>query len=445
MRHQDLPLGEKETSQGLADLLIGEVARLCSNFREETGEETLDDTGMLYAGMAPTAYILNLKVGRLLDSVPQSAFTKGVEALGIRTLAEAPQALFYCFAELFQSQPITPVDASYFVSPSAIRAFKEGIDTLLRKELVTAVSINSPEESRARKDRYILSPLACSRLFRGREELVSASVAAQFGSILRWRGIPEKELLFPDDLRQNLSLVSRAISRERFEEVRQGLRQHGFRGGLTFLLSGPPGTGKTEFVRQLARYEHRNIFQVDAGKLDGSYFGEKPRNLRELFLFSRYMSAIMPDEPLVFIDEADSLLGRRVEAARSTDREENLAVNIILEEMNTFSGILFAATNNVAGLDPAMLRRFLLRVVFPVPDVPLRARIWRTKLPFLTETEALEIAGRFSLSGGLIDNVASLCLLERIVYGKDPSYERLVQHCEMQAAGNGKPAKKIGF
>ena len=445
MRHRNYVLGEGDMAQSLDDRLLKDLARLCSAFREGDYDANPDDTGV-FARLAPlTAHGLNTGVRSLLDMFPHAAFTKGMDALAVRKIPEPPQALFYCFVELFLAQPISPVDKSFFGSAPAFIVFKEGLDTLLGKGLVIAVTVNSPDESKARKDRYILSPHACARLFRGRDDLVSASVAVQFGTVVPWTGIRDKELLFPDDLRDNLRLISKAVSRDCFETVRQNLQRNGLRNGLTFLLSGPPGTGKTEFVRQLARSERRNIFLVDAAKMDGSYFGEKPRNLRDLFLFSRYMSAIMVDEPILFIDEADSLLGRRVEATKSSDREENLSSNIILEELNAFSGILFAATNNYSGLDPAMIRRFLFRTEFPVPAPAVQARIWRSKLPFLTDDEAADLAGRFSLSGGLMDNVASLCLLERIVYGKDPSYDQLLRHCESQVAGTAKATKKIGF
>jgi hypothetical protein len=36
------------------------------------------------------------------------------------------------------------------------------------------------------------------------------------------------------------------------------------------------------------------------------------------------------------------------------NKEENTSSSVILEELNTFSGILFAATNFITTIDPAM-------------------------------------------------------------------------------------------
>lgn len=92
---------------------------------------------------------------------------------------------------------------------------------------------------------------------------------------------------------------------------------------------------------------------------------------------------------------------------KAADKEENTTANIILEELNTFNGILLAATNNIANLDPAMNRRFLLKAEIPVPSIPTLARIWQSKLPWLNPDEADTLAERFPISGGVIDNVVS--------------------------------------
>ena len=94
---------------------------------------------------------------------------------------------------------------------------------------------------------------------------------------------------------------------------------------------------------------------------------------------ARYASAISVQVPIIVIDEADGLLGRRGENLRASDKEENSNVHIILEELNTFSGILLASTHHITNVDPAMSRRFLVKAEFPVPDRAVLARIWRLK------------------------------------------------------------------
>ena len=280
-------------------------------------------------------------------------------------------------------------------------------------------------------------------LFRGREDLIRTTVVAQFGSITASRDIRERTLIFPDNLRDRLALVSRAVAADQFDRVVKELTENGLRGGITVILFGPPGTGKTEFVRQLALASGRDLFMVDSAKLDASYFGEKPRNLRDFFRLVRYVQAISNLVPIIFIDEADALLGRRVAVEKASDKEENTSASVILEELNTFSGILFAATNFISTIDPAMYRRFLMKIEFPVPGRDVLAKIWRAKLPWIMAEDAEALATRFPLSGGVIDNVAALCLLERIIDGTSPTLDRILRHCAEQ--GGKERTSPIGF
>lgn len=414
------------------DRLLVRLSMCCQKFREHSfidGEKSLP-------------WLLR-QVGGLLSLFPYTNYAKGIRSLGLNAFTEESQALFFCLCELFVASPLEPVDSTSFESIDAKDSFENGIEELVGKGLAIAVAVNSAEDSKATKDNYLLSPEVCGKLFHGREELIRPTVISQFGSITAGKDIRERTLIFPEDLRDRLALISRAVETDLFDRVVKELTENGLRGSVTVLLYGPPGTGKTEYVRQLARITGRNILQVDCAKLDATYYGEKPRNMRDFFRLVRYASAISLSVPIVFIDEADGFFGRRVAVEKAADKEENTTVNIILEELNAFNGILLAATNNIINIDPAMSRRFILKVEFPVPDHPTLACIWRSKLPWLTEDEAGILAGRFPISGGVIDNVVSLCLLEKIVEGKEPSLEQILRHCAEQG-GKGRAAR-IGF
>lgn len=381
----------------------------------------------------------------MMSLFPETRFVLGLQAIGVRTFPVLSQAVFHCLCELFLSKPLEPVNSTPFETEDAEYTFRKGIDFLVGRGLVVAVAVNKSDESKATKDNYLLAPSVCGTLFRGREDLIRPTVVSQFGTLTLGPSISERVLIFPDSLWDRLRLVSQAVAVDRFDQVIAELTENGMRSGVTALLYGPPGTGKTEFVRQLARTSGRNLLQVDCAKLDASYYGEKPRNLRDFFRLVRYASAISTLVPIVFVDEADGLFGRRVNVEKAVDKEENMTVNIILEELNTFTGILLAATNHITNLDPAMSRRFLVKVEFPVPDREVLARIWQSKLPWLSIDEAETLAVRFPMSGGVIDNVVSLSLLERIVNGQNPSLDQISRHCEEQSDGSGKMARKIGF
>ena len=408
----------------------------CKQFRENCEKNALAVDGH------PVAWLIR-EIREMMSQFPETRFVQGLQALGVIRLPVMAQCVLYCLCERFLAKPLEPVDSLSFISDEAQYAFRKGIDLLVGQGLAVAVAVNNSAESKATKDNYLLSPEVCRVLFRGREDLIRTTVVAQFGSITASRDIRERTLIFPEDLRDRLRLVSRAVAADQFDRVAKELTENGLRGGITVILYGPPGTGKTEFVRQLALASGRDLFMVDSAKLDASYFGEKPRNLRDFFRLVRYVQAISNLAPIIFIDEADALLGRRVAVEKASDKEENTSSSVILEELNTFSGILFAATNHIANLDPAMNRRFLIKAEFPIPGRDVLAKIWRSKVPWLTAGEAASLAERFPVSGGVIDNVASLCLLEKIIDGTTPTLDRILRHCAEQ--GGKERSSPIGF
>jgi SpoVK/Ycf46/Vps4 family AAA+-type ATPase len=120
-------------------------------------------------------------------------------------------------------------------------------------------------------------------------------------------------------------------------------------------LYGPPGTGKTAYVQHVAERLGRPLHSVRGSDLLGMYVGQTERNLAGAF------RQAATDGAILFLDEVDGLLQERGRAVRSWEVTQ---VNELLVQMETFSGLLFCATNLVDGLDAASLRRFGLKVRF---------------------------------------------------------------------------------
>ena len=124
---------------------------------------------------------------------------------------------------------------------------------------------------------------------------------------------------------------------------------------MNLLMYGPPGSGKTEFARYVAREMGQPLFIRRASDLLDAYVGNTEKRIR--FAFESAQSA----RAILFIDEADSLLSSRAGAVRSWEVSQ---VNELLSAMETFQGILLCATNFKDRLDSASLRRFNLKVGF---------------------------------------------------------------------------------
>lgn len=126
-------------------------------------------------------------------------------------------------------------------------------------------------------------------------------------------------------------------------------------GGVAMLLHGPPGTGKSEWIRELARRLGRGLVSRHASDIESKWVGESEQNLAEAFREAERRDAV-----LVF-DEVDSFLRDRREAKH---RFEVALANEFLQQLEVFRGIVACTTNLVDQLDPAVLRRFPVKVEF---------------------------------------------------------------------------------
>ncbi|MCF2553551.1 AAA family ATPase [Bacteroides caecigallinarum] len=67
----------------------------------------------------------------------------------------------------------------------------------------------------------------------------------------------------------------------------------------------------------------------------------------------RYLVERSEVAPILLFNEADAILGKRMEGAeRAVDRMENSIQNIILQEIENMEGILIATTNGENGASP---------------------------------------------------------------------------------------------
>lgn len=193
----------------------------------------------------------------------------------------------------------------------------------------------------------------------------------------------------------------------------------GFRNKLTLSLNfiGPSGTGKTFAAEAVAYYLQKHLMTVDYSSLESKYVGETSKNIKTVFSLAAEYDA------LLFFDEADSFLGRRIdEVQHSYDNAVNNTRAVMLMELNSFNGVIIFATNLVSNYDPAFRRRILDHIEFPLPDTQARVAIIKShtpeKLPGCHELDFELIASKAKgLSGSDLANVAykaCIMLLSRI-------------------------------
>lgn len=302
---------------------------------------------------------------------------------------------------------------------------------------------NVNEDGMARSDCFRLTEYAKTDLL---SELNLTVNAKSDCDLIKWDSFPEKKLVYNVSEKKQVMELSSILSAERFSEVQSRLRNVGMRAGFCCLFYGSPGTGKTETVYQVARATGRDILRVDVDKIKSCWVGESEQNMKKVFDKYRNICKSTSLAPILLFNEADAILGVRMEGAtRAVDKMENSIQNIILQEMEALEGIMIATTNLTTNLDKAFERRFLYKVEFNRPAVEARAQIWQAMFPALTERDACTLASQFDLSGGEIENISRKYMVNAILSGQDTiDLLLLAELCRNERIGTS-TRQRIGF
>jgi transitional endoplasmic reticulum ATPase len=202
-------------------------------------------------------------------------------------------------------------------------------------------------------------------------------------------------------------------------------------------IYGPPGTGKTAYARWLATKLDIPLHVKRASDLLSMFVGGTEENIAEAFHQAE------EDNALLLIDEVDSFLQDRRKAQRSW---EVSAVNEMLTQMETFSGIFIASTNLVDDLDQASLRRFDIKAKFdylrPEQAWSLFTRV-SSKIGLTPSNEAKELISQLGvLTPGDYNVIDRRHRFQP--FGSATEVARvLVEECAMKE--DGKPKRSIGF
>ena len=174
--------------------------------------------------------------------------------------------------------------------------------------------------------------------------------------------------------------------------------------GVSAILAGPPGTGKTMVAQLLARDLGYDLYRIDLSQVVNKYIGETEKNLARIFDEAENSHAVL------FFDEADSLFAKRTNVTSANDRYANLEVNYLLQRMETYDGVTLLATNLEQGIDDAFKRRVRFTVQFELPEEEERRKLWMSMFPKvvpLAKDIDWEMLGKkFEMSGGYIKKAA---------------------------------------
>ena len=379
-----------------------------------------------------------------------------VALAALQRLLEVDQSASILFCFLFymyydnNERPITLSHISNFsgCSPMVPLQFGEELEQLRSRGLVG----EAPPPETTCQGMYIKIPKGVERFIvsDGRESLVQALQDDRDSKLVFPARIKERELFYSGEAAQQLDKLAAALQEENLQDIQRRLEEHKMPVGITAILYGESGTGKTESVYQMARRSGRPLFHVNIGEIISEWHNATERKLGELF--AQYQKMVEQAQsrkepvPIFLFNEADVIFGRRMQPPRQgVEISENRVQNILLVQMERLEGLLIATTNMEANLDEAFSRRFLFKIRLAKPDTSLQQKIWRHKLEWLNEETAYRLAEQYQFSGGEIDNIAKKAIMEEILRGKRATVADLEDYCKVEKLSRERATRRVGF
>lgn len=161
-----------------------------------------------------------------------------------------------------------------------------------------------------------------------------------------------------------------------------------------FLIEGAPGTGKTLFVKQIAKKSQLPLIVANSSQL-----AENLEELKDVFDYARLISPC-----ILFFDEIDTLLTNPI-TPFSIDSKKQQILNAMLSEIDgvkSLAGVIvLGTTNHLRNISPIALRSGRISEIISVgiPSTSDRIEIWESYLS-TKPTETVDYAKLSKISNG---------------------------------------------
>jgi hypothetical protein len=187
------------------------------------------------------------------------------------------------------------------------KSLSDGSHVLIKGKFVEFTNNNGFVNSESWK----LSDMAKKELL---SELNAAGKNYQKNIILH-SSIQSKKLFYNEKETESIQKLVSLLKEENYRMVHGRLSENGMRKGFACLFSGAPGTSKTETAWQIARETERNVMMVDISDTKSCWFGKSEKKIKEIF--NKYRHAVDNSEiaPILLLNEADAVIGKRKEVA----------------------------------------------------------------------------------------------------------------------------------
>ncbi|MDE1832037.1 MAG: ATP-binding protein [Thaumarchaeota archaeon] len=218
------------------------------------------------------------------------------------------------------------------------------------------------------------------------------------------------DLIVDDEIKERLEYI---ISEN--QNAKQ-LLSYGLKPKQKILFCGLPGTGKTLSAKIVSSVIGYPLVYVLFDSIVSSFLGQTASNLRKIFDF------IEKGKYVVLFDEFD-IVGKRRDDSQEHG-EVKRVVNNFMQMLDNYNGesILIAATNHQHLLDTAIWRRFDEVILFKVPTVDQRKKLFEKYLGVLRKNYDFDLTffvkKTANYSSADIANICEDALRRTIIHGE---------------------------
>lgn len=240
-----------------------------------------------------------------------------------------------------------------------------------------------------------------SHLFKGCNAQMSSELSQKATRVEAKFGF--EDIVMNDDQRETIThAIEQMNFRRQVYDEWNYTKKYPYGRGLTVLLFGAPGTGKSMMAQVIAHELNLELYRVDISKVVDKYVGETEKSLSMIFREAKKCNVVL------FFDECDTIFAKRSDDGGSNQASANNKTALLLQEMEAYDGVCVLATNYKHNIDPAFFRRMKYIVEFQFPNADTREMLWRTTVPKTTpldeDVDFRFIAEHFEFAGGNIKN-----------------------------------------
>lgn len=185
-----------------------------------------------------------------------------------------------------------------------------------------------------------------------------------------------EQIILPEEVKQRLMRAISIIEHKDiiFDTLEYNKIDRSTKSIICFY--GAPGTGKTITADAIAKYLGKKIMVSSYAQIESKYVGDGAKNLRAIFKAAEEQDAVL------FMDEADSFLSKRIESTNSSsDKHYNRMSNELFQLLEDFNGCVIFSTNLMTDVDKAFKSRIIDSIMFPLPDLEGRIKMLKHMIP----------------------------------------------------------------